>query len=354
MAQKLEDAVKLARQRVLTENRAREIVSEIVASVHGGEGLRSYTVRAWFEHFCKIKAKSRDHDTAVKYEQIKREFLAFLGAKADLNILAITGSDVRAFRDRRENELSASTLNDHLTFLSSYFNGAWRANVISNNPCTEVEPAKDDLSPARRQKQPFTIEQVVALLSVASQDWRGLIKLAFYTGARLENCARLRFRSLDYSTTPPLVVFERYSKHGDEHKVPMHPALEEHLLSLPVPEKDDGAFVFPSLALNSRGKPRHVANLSQQFRELMSAAHIKNSKLREGVKGKGKSAARDVWALGFHSFRRTHVSELANSGVSEERRMAITAHATREVHKGYTHLALAQLHKDIAQSLPAL
>jgi integrase len=355
MAHKLEDAVKLAKQRLLTENKAREIISEIVASVHGGEGLRSYTVRAWFEHFSKIKQKSRDHDTAVKYEQIKREFLTFLGPKADLNILAISGADVRAFRDRREHELSASTLNDHLTFLSSYFNGAWRANVISNNPCTEVEPAKDDLSPARRQKQPFTIEQVVALLKAANDDWRGLIKLAFYTGARLENCVRLRFRDLDYSATPPVIVFERYSKHGDEHRVPMHPALEEHFLSLAAPEKDDDdAFVFPSLALNSTGKPRHVANLSKQFRELMQAAHIKNSKLREGAKGKGKSAARTVMSLGFHSFRRTHISELANAGVSEERRMAITAHANREVHKGYTHLGLEQLHKDIAQSLPTL
>ena len=32
---------------------------------------------------------------------------------------------------------------------------------------------------------------------------------------------------------------------------------------------------------------------------------------------------------------------MANAGVSEEQRMAITAHATREVHKGYTHEPLA-------------
>src|SRR4029077_18638475 len=78
-------AVDMARERTLTEERAREVISEIVASVHGGEGLRTFTVRKWFEHFAKIKAESKDAVTSAKYEQIKREFLDFLGPKADLN-----------------------------------------------------------------------------------------------------------------------------------------------------------------------------------------------------------------------------------------------------------------------------
>jgi hypothetical protein len=40
--------------------------------------------------------------------------------------------------------------------------------------------------------------------------------------------------------------------------------------------------------------------------------------------------------------------------VPEEQRMAITAHATREVHKGYTHHELAQLHQAVTKSLPSL
>src|SRR6202008_631083 len=70
-------AVDMARQRTLTEERSREIISEILASVNGGEGLRSFTVRQWFEHFCKIKTDSQNPKTAEKYEQIKTEFLDF-------------------------------------------------------------------------------------------------------------------------------------------------------------------------------------------------------------------------------------------------------------------------------------
>src|SRR4029077_9493952 len=213
------------------------------------------------------------------------------------------------------------------------------------------------------QKQPFTVSQVKALLDHADEDWRGLILTAFYTGARLHNCVTLRFRNLEFAAEPPLVIFERYSKHGDEHRVPMHPALKEHLLSLvkacgqirkagkvislPAAKQDQDAFLFPSLA-NCR-----VANLSKQFGKIMAAAGIENRKVRQGVKGQGRSAARNVLALGFHSLRRTNVSCLANAGVSEERRMRLAAHATRDIHQSYTHHELAQLSRDVAQ-LPAL
>src|SRR4029453_5987223 len=75
---KLQEAADEARERTLTEERARQIISEIVASVHGGDGLRKFTVRQWFEHFAKIKADAQDPKTAAKYEQIKNLFLDFL------------------------------------------------------------------------------------------------------------------------------------------------------------------------------------------------------------------------------------------------------------------------------------
>ena len=364
VADRMQVAIDKAREGTLTEEWARDWISELVKRVHGGgDGLRTFTARKWFDHFCKLKGDSQNPKTAAKYKQVAREFLEFLGNRADKNILSVSSADVRAWRDHRKQKgLSATTLNDDITILSAIFNGAWRDHVISNNPCTAVEPVKDIITPAKRRKQPFTVEQVSDLLDQTDGDWHGLIKVAFFTAARLENCANLRLRNLDFSTDPPVVVFEKYSKHGDEHTVPMHPALKDCLLSIKkkrgqlrkagkiieLPKaKSDDEFLFPSLA------GRRVANLSKQFRKIMVAAHIENWKVREGVKGTGKSAARDVWALGFHSFRRTHVSILANAGVSEEQRIAITANATREIHKGYTHHQLSPLHKAVS-ALPSV
>ena len=43
MAITLEQAARMVRARTLTEERAREIISDMLADVYGGEGLRSFT-----------------------------------------------------------------------------------------------------------------------------------------------------------------------------------------------------------------------------------------------------------------------------------------------------------------------
>src|SRR5512133_1123747 len=100
-----------ARQLRLTEARAREVISELMQSV-GGESLTVFTVRQWFEHFVSGKKKSRAAKTGARHDQIMREFIEFLGKRADLNIAAITSRDIAAFRDRRQSlGLAPATLN---------------------------------------------------------------------------------------------------------------------------------------------------------------------------------------------------------------------------------------------------
>src|SRR5215475_2765298 len=52
-----------ARRGELTERWMREIISDITASVNSGDGLPTYSIRKWFEHFYKIKAKASDPAT---------------------------------------------------------------------------------------------------------------------------------------------------------------------------------------------------------------------------------------------------------------------------------------------------
>jgi integrase len=338
MTMQWQRAADMARERTLTEERARDIISEIVTSVHGGDGLRTFTVREWFEHFRKIKTKSQSPKTAAKYAQLSRQFLDFVGPKADLNILAVASDDIRKFREQREaTGLTATTLNDDVTILSAIFNGAWRDHVVSNNPCTAIEPVKDKLSAKKRRKEPFSFEQVTALIEAAdSDDWRGLILVGFYTGARLGDCANLKWRHVHLLSKVKKIAFD-VAKTGDEIEVPIHPALEDHLLSLTTPKSDD-EYLFPTLAA------RRVTNLSKEFAKLMVAANIENRDVRKG----GEGAARQVRALSFHSLRHAFVSQLANLNVAEEQRMELTGHKTRDVHSVYTDLKLEQLQKAIS------
>lgn len=334
MARTLQKASDEARHGKATEARMRELLSEVLQSVNG-EGLQVFTVNDWFDHFVKGKRKSRSLKTAERHEQVKGEFVEFLGHRAKLNIAAITSRDIAGFRDHRQSlGLAPATVNLDVAILSSAFNAALRQGHVTVNPCLAIEPLKNK----PKRKGVFSPEQVTALLKTAKGDWRGLILLAFYTGQRLLDCATLRWRDVDLVSEIKTIRFQT-QKTGAEIVTVIHPALEDYLLSLPAAKTDD-AFVFPTLA------ERRASWLSFNFSALMDEAHIERGIIRER-----NQSGRSVSSLSFHSLRHSFSLILANAGVSEERRMALVGHTTRDMHAKYTHHQLAQM-RDAISVLP--
>ena len=78
----------------------------------------------------------------------------------------------------------------------------------------------------------------------------------------------------------------------------------------------------------------------------MDEAHIERGIIRER-----NQSGRSVSSLSFHSLRHSFSLILANAGVSEERRMALVGHTTRDMHAKYTHHQLAQM-RDAISVLP--
>jgi site-specific recombinase XerD len=80
-----------------------------------------YTLEQWLEHFVKQKRKSRADKTALRFEQVKKDFVEFLGSRARFNIAAITSKDIADFRDKREAQgLAPSTLNGDIASASCF------------------------------------------------------------------------------------------------------------------------------------------------------------------------------------------------------------------------------------------
>jgi integrase len=337
MAHVLQKAAKEARQQRLTEARARDLLSEILQGVNG-EGLRTFTLAEWLNHFVKQKQKSRADKTALRHEQVMNECVAFLGSRARLNIATITSKDIADWRDSRESRgLSPATLNGDITVLSAAFNAALRQGHISVNPCLAIEPVKDK---AGVRKGTFTLGQITALGKTASGDWRGLILTAFYTGQRLGDCANLRWDQIDLASK---IIRFQPGKTGGEIIMPLNPVLADYLGRL-AKSKADETFVFPSLA------QRNISPLSKYFRKIMKRAGIEQRVIRER---KAESGGRCVNALTFHSLRHTFNSILANAGIPEETRMALTGHTTREMNQRYTHRELA-IYREAVSVLPRI
>jgi hypothetical protein len=119
MARGLEKAAKEARGKRLTEARARDLVSQILEGVNGGEGLRIFTVRQWFGDFVKRKYKSRADKTAKRHEQMMDEFIDFLGPTADLNIAAVSSRTFQSFGITGNRSCSVNPQYGHHCFIGS-------------------------------------------------------------------------------------------------------------------------------------------------------------------------------------------------------------------------------------------
>jgi integrase len=337
MAYALHKAGREAKAKRLTEARTRDLLSEILESVNG-VGLRVFTVAQWFDHFVKQKQKSRADKTAAAHEQVRDQFIEFLGRRAHENLAGVSSEDIAAFRDHRESlGLAPNTLNKDVDCLKAAFGAALKQGHISVNPCAVIENVKDK---TEARKEPFTLGQITALGKTASGDWRGLILTAFYTGQRLGDCANLRWDQIDLALK---IIRFQPGKTGGEIIMPLNPVLADYLGRL-AKSKVGETFVFPSLA------QRNISPLSKYFKKIMQRAGIEQRVIRER---KAESGGRCVNALTFHSLRHTFNSILANAGIPEETRMALTGHTTREMNQRYTHRELA-IYREAVSVLPRI
>jgi integrase len=321
----------------LTESRAHELISEIVEQ-STGEPLRNYTAEEWLRDWLKGKQAAKSESTFLKYANAVNGFLKSLGARVKLNVNQIALRDVHRYR---QGEIEAgkhpNTCNDNVKVVRMGFTAAWKQGLITHNPALAIDMLEVDSDPA---KQPFTVEQVQAVLRAAEGDWRGAVIVALYTGARLQDVANLRWENVDL---PNKWISFKAGKTRQRIKIPMHDALYDFLIELPAPDAGN-AFLFPSLAGKSTGGK---SGLSMAFSRLMDRAKVRGEVVRERQGDKGRS----VNSLSFHSFRHTLTSIMANAGVPVEVRQKFTGHASAEMNQHYTHHEIETLRSAI-EKLP--
>src|SRR5438874_2189319 len=184
----LERGEALARNGALSEARLRKLLEETFERT-SGVPIDNHTVARWFDEWSAQKSESRSEATAERYCQVKRDFLASLGARADLPLDHITSQDIRAYRKA---ELAAGksskTANTAVKIISSVFNRALRLGKIKLNPCHELDALPEDTA----ERSTFSCEQIQDLIRCApNEEWKLAILLGFYTGARLSDIVNL-------------------------------------------------------------------------------------------------------------------------------------------------------------------
>lgn len=191
-------------------------------------------------------------------------------------------------------------------------------------------------------------------MKAASGDWPDVIRMAYFTGLRLQDVTNVIWKDIDFDAHLITVTPRKTASSGKKSKtvtVPLHTQLETALLSRPSTDSPNSP-VFPLLAgKTTAGR----SGLSMAFSRIMERAGVDGrvKRARSSQESGTKSLGRTVRARTFHALRHSFVSTLANQGVSLELRRALVGHADERMTEGYSHLEIQTLRQAV-EKVPGL
>ena len=331
IADALEEATRKAKKSQFVEKDARAALNAILARANE-DSMSGDTV----EHFLRewLVGKS-NQGTNERYTHVVDVFLSHLGSKSKALLSKISHKDAQKFiKFRQAQNLASKTIRVEAKILSGGFNLAKKLNFIESNPFEKalaIAPIKVTSS----TRMDFTPEQVSQILEAAQGEWKTVILFGYFTGARLEDCASMKWGNINFTKG---VIDYTESKRGKRVVVPMSPQLEEHLQAIASTDSTD-PHITPSLARKESGGK---SGLSEKFKKIMVTAGVDP----QTEQGQGK---RKFSKLSFHSLRHTTNTLLANNGIDQETRMALIGQTTKAVNSDYTHMDLPKLHGAMAK-----
>lgn len=190
--------------------------------------IKSPSVRDFLLSFASTRSK--DAETIRRNLNIVGRFLGTLAGQASAPPSIVLECHILAYRDMRGKEIEASTVNMELSLLNVAFENALSRGWVIRNPVNLIKNKLPETSSVR----PLDLWQVQALAQATDiLDWRTAIYIGFYTGAHLVDAAYRVWEDVGADEKGNIVMGFPGSERKQAKSVPVHPALAEHLRSLP-------------------------------------------------------------------------------------------------------------------------
>ncbi len=304
---------------------AQRVASDIHEKLTG-RALPTATLGDYVKQWLDAKEGEVSSGTLDYYRTRLSKFVQWAGE--DRQIVTFTVDDLRDFRTAEGRRVQERTVNGILKTVRMLFRSAKRDGLIAENPCEDLRPLKAPPS----NRRPFDMTAVKDILAAADPEWRSMVLFGFYTGLRLKDIALLELGEL-YLDEQEIRLHT--SKTGRRQKIPIHPALMNHLLDYST--GDDPEEPLHPRAHRVVTKQGKTGMLSRQFYSLMAQAGVvsrrshRKSDTRAGDR-------RNMSPVTFHSLRHTATSLLKNLGVSGPVVEELIGHDSAEMNRVYTHI----------------
>ena len=329
IAEGWEAAAKVAGKHELTRAAATKVLDELMKQAGLGtfqeESIRDF-LRGWHKSRENV---GRAGATSKRYHSQIEGLLSFLGEdRIKGSIASLSAAELEAWRDAEKKAGKApKTVNFALATIRAALESAKRKGLVLSNQADAVER----LEGRAEEREPFTAEELQALMKTENVEWRGMIALGAHAGLRLSDAANLTWGNVDLDAS--VLTFKPAKTEKTDVKplvISMHPELVETIKALP--QGIAKAPLFPRL---HGQKPGSAGGLSNQFAALMKTAGVVVT-LGKAKEGKG----RQTRSKGFHALRHTMISRMADAEISSDVRRAIAGHSSDAIHAKYTHLSL--------------
>lgn len=176
----------------------------------------------WFKEYAEIRLKPK---TIESYRWMSKRIFKAIGF---MRMDRITARHVQKFivdmteekrgdgRNKRGGKLSAKTIKEHVSMISTVFDYAIKMQVVSYNPCRAVTLPRPD----KEKREVYTLEEVQKMLVLFEQEPEKHFKhtlfyiIAVYTGFRRGELLGLEWKDIDFVNQTVTVnrtsIYSRY------------------------------------------------------------------------------------------------------------------------------------------------
>lgn len=342
MCLQFESAARQAKEQRLTMKRARDVIADIYANIHGEE-LPSDNTGDYFKQWLERKTNELSDASFSEYTNAVNQFIQFIGvARREKSLDTITKTIVSNYRDSLLKRVSPATTMKNIKILRAAFNDAISEGRMRENPASDVKIKEKGQG---HKRKPFPVEAIQRLVESADDEWRGMILIGFYTGARMGDIALLTWDDVDLVSREIRFTTQKTDR---EMGIPISDTLMEYLTS--VPSMDTGGPLFPTCC--EAYKRARSASLSGQFHKIMVKAGLVEERSHQAREDADK-CRRTTSKWSFHCLRHSLVSGLKNAGVGDFLAKEIAGHESDAISKIYSHADSHAL-RDAVNKLPKI
>jgi len=243
------------------------------------------------------------------------DFVQFCTKAGIDQIGKVNRQTVRAYLKDAGARLAPGTIQSRRGIISLVFSAMVESGHLESNPAAGIRFR----AIAQGNRRSLTHDECDKVLMVAEGEYKTLIMIALYTGARLGDILRLEWSAYDSQC----IRFNQ-GKTGGAVCVPAAAQLVRHLAGI----RRTGEHILPDLAriYHSRGG----SDVSQGVVKVFAAAGIKRRTSKNGQ--------RKVADVSFHSLRHTFASRLAESGCPQGIAQGLLGHKSSAMTAHYSHI----------------